>query len=75
MPAGVVYVGRPSRWGNPWRVEQLADPVRVAVVRRELGGRDLACWCRLDAVCHADVLLAVANPPAVAAVPVPGSRR
>lgn len=89
MPAGVVYVGRPTWWGNPWRVEELgaaeavaryraellADPVRVAVVRRELGGRDLACWCRLDAVCHADVLLTVANPRAVVAVPVPGSRR
>ncbi len=77
MPPGAVYVGRPTRWGNPWRVEDLgaaeavaryradlfADPSRVVVVRRELGGRDLACWCRLDAVCHADVLLAVANPP------------
>lgn len=22
MPAGAVYVGRPSRWGNPWRVRR-----------------------------------------------------
>lgn len=29
--------------------------------RRELGGRDLACWCPLDQPCHADVLLEVAN--------------
>lgn len=28
----------------------------------ELGGKDLACWCRLDAFCHADVLLELANP-------------
>lgn len=21
MPEGAVYVGRPTRWGNPWRVE------------------------------------------------------
>jgi hypothetical protein len=27
----------------------------------ELGGKDLACWCPLDAPCHADVLLEVAN--------------
>ena len=20
MPEGAVYVGRPSRWGNPWRI-------------------------------------------------------
>lgn len=34
----------------------------VAEVRQELAGRDLACWCPLDAPCHADVLLALANP-------------
>jgi hypothetical protein len=26
-----------------------------------LRGRNLACWCRLDAKCHADILLALAN--------------
>ena len=30
---------------------------------RELRGRDLACWCPLNAPCHADVLLEVANQP------------
>jgi len=30
-------------------------------VRRELAGRDLACWCRPGLPCHADVLLEVAN--------------
>ena len=30
-------------------------------VRRELVGRDLACWCPLDESCHADVLLHLAN--------------
>lgn len=28
-----------------------------------LRGHDLACWCRLDQPCHADVLLALANQP------------
>ena len=28
---------------------------------RELRGRNLACWCRLGAPCHADVLLKLAN--------------
>ena len=23
MPEGAVYVGRPSRWGNPWHVEKV----------------------------------------------------
>lgn len=26
-----------------------------------LKGKNLACWCRLDAPCHADVLLDLAN--------------
>lgn len=30
-------------------------------IRSELRGRDLACWCRLDQPCHADVLLEIAN--------------
>jgi hypothetical protein len=28
-----------------------------------LRGKDLACWCRLDQPCHADVLLELANAP------------
>ena len=27
----------------------------------ELRGKNLACWCKLDAPCHADVLLELAN--------------
>lgn len=40
----------------------------IADIRRELAGRDLACWCPLDdgrgnrVPCHADVLLELANP-------------
>jgi hypothetical protein len=30
-------------------------------VRRELRGKNLACWCPLDEPCHADVLLEIAN--------------
>jgi hypothetical protein len=30
-------------------------------IRRDLGGRDLCCWCPLDEPCHADTLLKVAN--------------
>ncbi len=29
--------------------------------KEELRGEDLACWCALDAPCHADVLLEIAN--------------
>jgi hypothetical protein len=37
------------------------DPDHIAIVRRELAGKDLACWCPLDQPCHADVLLEIAN--------------
>lgn len=30
---------------------------------KELRGLNLACWCALDAPCHADVLLEIANGP------------
>jgi hypothetical protein len=47
-------------------------PFTIEQVRRELRGKNLACWCPLDQPCHADVLLDVANarPPAGA-----GARR
>lgn len=34
----------------------------TADVVGELSGHDLACWCPLGQPCHADVLLAIANP-------------
>jgi hypothetical protein len=37
-----------------------ADGELVAEARRDLAGRDLACWCPAGAPCHADVLLLVA---------------
>lgn len=33
----------------------------VADIRRELRGKNLACWCPPGQACHADVLLEVAN--------------
>lgn len=75
-PAEVIYVGRPSRWGNPYRNaeygqaravalyrQHLAEhPSLVDAARRELAGYDLACWCPPDQPCRADVLLEHANP-------------
>ncbi len=40
-----------------WLAER---PELVEKARAELAGHDLACWCPLDAACHADVLLRVA---------------
>jgi hypothetical protein len=45
-----------------WLDRQLAESEDLGdKIRRELGGRDLACWCPLGGPCHADVLLEVAN--------------
>ena len=100
-PENTVVVARPSKWGNPVRVDGKRvlidvgrhafeawgafpthlDAVKHAVkafrwqlehhpnvigytaadVRRELAGKNLACWCPLDQPCHADVLLELAN--------------
>jgi len=34
----------------------------VEAARKELRGKNLACFCALDQPCHADVLLELANP-------------
>ena len=45
-----------------YRSALLGGELRVGVddVRRELAGRDVACWCPLDEPCHGDVLLELA---------------
>lgn len=98
-PAGAIYCGRPSLFGNPFPVsvhgrekavelhrrwlegsmsaeemkelsaaDRLPDAISLVDLRRmvldrlqELRGHDLACWCRLDQPCHAEVLLELAN--------------
>ena len=42
-------------------IEWLLAPVTVDVIRSELAGRDLACWCPIESACHADVLLEYAG--------------
>ncbi len=62
----VVYVGRPTKWGNPYTGTAIGD-FRVWAINslhtdlHELRGKNLACWCPLDQPCHADVLLELAN--------------
>lgn len=41
------------------------DAFGLSQIKARLAGRDLACWCPLDQPCHADVLLEIANPPAL----------
>ena len=75
VPKGAVYIGRPSKWGNPFVIGQDGDRDEViakyrhwlmsqhelvAAARRELVGRDLVCFCAPKS-CHGDVLIEVAN--------------
>ena len=80
MPPNTVYVGRPGKHGNPFKIGDphpvtgepmdAEDAVQMfewgasympADTWDDLRNKDLACWCPLDAPCHADVLLRLAN--------------
>ena len=81
MPEGAVYVGRPTRFGNVFTVAEYGRDLAVFNFRQRmrnihlvnpgffdgLRGKDLACWCKPGDPCHADVLLEIANAPAVQA--------
>jgi len=77
MPPNTVYVGRPTKWGNPFRLgvdgdrEECISKYEKMLRERTLinneywleplRGKDLACWCPLDKPCHADVILKILN--------------
>ncbi len=69
-PNNTIYVGRPSKWGNPFdftNSEAVHPAIRFAcevaplMDVSPLRGKNLACWCALNQPCHADVLLDLAN--------------
>ena len=75
-PPDAVYVGRPSKWGNPYQNPSQSRQQKIELFRtyaqhilktapnwvEPLRGKDLVCWCA-PLPCHADVLLELANPP------------
>lgn len=68
------YIGRPSKWGNPFAVG--IDGTRNEVIQKyrewimtqpellaalpELRGKVIGCWCK-PAACHGDVLKELAE--------------
>lgn len=40
---------------------RLPPPPSLETIRKELRGKNLACWCPIAGPCHADVLLEIAN--------------
>ena len=75
MPKNTVSVARPGKWGNPFSVAEYGRELAIINYRRklegmaaigaldlsELRGKNLACWCKPGELCHADVLLEMAN--------------
>ena len=73
-----VYIGRPSKWGNPFVLGQ--DGTRSEVIKKykdwiltqpdllnklsEIKGKILGCWCS-PLPCHGDVLVELANKPEI----------
>ena len=70
-----VYIGRPSKWGNPFKIGKdgsrdqviekyrrhiMMNPDLYNAVRTELKGKNLMCFCAPEP-CHGDVLLRIAN--------------
>jgi hypothetical protein len=73
VPEGSIYVGRGTRWGNPFKIGR--DGTRDEVIAKyeawfegaglaehlpEIRGSNLVCWCA-PLRCHADFLLRRAN--------------
>jgi len=70
-----IYIGRPSKWGNTFKIGKdgsrehviqkyrdwiLANPNLMAQLPLELKGKTLGCWCKPNA-CHGDVLAELAD--------------
>ena len=65
-----VYIGRPSKWGNPFSIgkdgtrEEVIEKYREYILNKpellkslpELKGKILGCWCD-PKPCHGDVLI------------------
>ncbi len=74
VPDGAVYIGRGSKWGNPFRIGGDGDRTNVIAKHGawlrdqhellraldELRGHDLVCFCAPQP-CHGDLLLRLAN--------------
>lgn len=74
IPKEAVYVGRGSKWGNPFKISPAMDRQKVVelycewvieqphlmAALHEICGKDLVCFCA-PSLCHADVLIELAN--------------
>ena len=53
-----LYIGRGSKWGNPYtHIKDKNTLAKFVVGTRELEGKVLGCFCKPDKSCHGDILL------------------
>ena len=70
-----VYIGRPGPFGNPFEIGKdgtreevvekyaewvLTQPELLAIIKTELKGKVLGCWCA-PKLCHGDILIEIVN--------------
>jgi hypothetical protein len=70
-----VYIGRPSKWGNPYvigkhgtraeviakhRADVLNNPAMIEMIKKELRGKNVVCFCSPQQ-CHGDTYSEIAN--------------
>ncbi len=70
-----IYIGRPSKWGNPFVIGEhgtrddvvrkyeeyiRSNPSLMLQAKFELAGKNLVCFCS-PLKCHGDILLKIAN--------------
>ena len=73
LPENTVCVNRGTRWGNPFIIGTHGDRDEVIrkfeesiipihdLIKQELKGKNLACFCKISDKCHGDTLLRIAN--------------
>jgi hypothetical protein len=69
--SNAVYIGRPSKYGNPFKLSDMPLGKCLGMYRLylqamlkvnpyfldELKGKDLVCFCPLDKPCHGDIII------------------
>lgn len=70
-----IFIGRPSKWGNPFRIGLdgtrkkvielhekylYTQPLLIQEIKKELKDKILGCYC-YPLSCHGDILVRIAN--------------
>ncbi|MBA4852047.1 DUF4326 domain-containing protein [Emticicia sp. BO119] len=75
LPANTVCVTRGTRWGNPFKIGEtmtreesiekfkqlISNEETLKLIKQQLKGKNLACYCPVGVACHGDLLLEIAN--------------